>query len=237
MLDDAHAMRAPGHRRRRRLRRDARPGGNGRADRRPRGRSRAAACEYKGTVLEEMDLDAVLARKPEVAVVDELAHTNAPGGKNEKRWQDVEDLLAAGISVMTAVNVQHLEGVQDVVKSATGLEVKERVPDRVIREADAVVNVDLPVPGAPRPPEAGQDLSAGAGARRPREFLPRGEPQVPARARAPRDRGERRPRPDRDRAARSRRSPRRIRVRRRAAARSGRSRAPSSGAARAWPAG
>ncbi len=93
-----------------------------------------------------MDLDAVLARRPEVAVVDELAHTNAPGSKNEKRWQDVLDLLAAGISVMTAVNVQHLEGVQDVVKSATGLEVKERVPDRVIREADAVVNVDLPGP-------------------------------------------------------------------------------------------
>ncbi len=102
--------------------------------------------DYKGTVLEEMDLDAVLARKPEVAVVDELPHTNAPGGKNEKRWQDVEDLLAAGISVMTACNVQHLEGVQDVVKSATGLEVKERVPDRVIRDADAIVNVDLPGP-------------------------------------------------------------------------------------------
>jgi two-component system sensor histidine kinase KdpD len=100
--------------------------------------------EYKGSVLEEMDLDAILARAPEVAVVDELAHTNAPGSRNEKRWQDVEDLLAAGISVMTAVNVQHLEGVQDVVKSATGIDVKERVPDRLIREADAVVNVDLP---------------------------------------------------------------------------------------------
>jgi len=102
--------------------------------------------EYKGAVLEEMDLAAVLARNPEVAVVDELAHTNAPGSKNEKRWQDVEDLLAAGVSVMTALNVQHLEGVQDVVKSATGLEVRERVPDRVIRDADAVVNVDLPGP-------------------------------------------------------------------------------------------
>ena len=101
---------------------------------------------YKGATLEEMDLDAVLARRPEVAVVDELAHTNAPGSRNEKRWQDVLDLLAARISVMTAVNVQHLEGVQDVVKSATGLEIKERVPDRVIREADAVVNVDLPGP-------------------------------------------------------------------------------------------
>jgi two-component system sensor histidine kinase KdpD len=102
--------------------------------------------EYKGAALEEMDLDAILARRPDVAVVDELAHTNAPGSKNEKRWQDVEDLLDAGISVLTAVNVQHLEGVQDVVKSATGIDVKERVPDRVIREADAVVNVDLPGP-------------------------------------------------------------------------------------------
>lgn len=101
--------------------------------------------EYKGAILEEMDLDAVLARKPEVAVVDELPHTNAPGSKNEKRWLDVEDLLAAGISVMTAVNIQHLEGVQDVVKSATGLEIKERVPDRVMREADSIVNVDLPI--------------------------------------------------------------------------------------------
>ena len=101
--------------------------------------------DYKGTVLTEMDLDAILARKPEVAIVDELAHTNAPGSRNEKRWQDVEQLLEAGISVLTTVNVQHLEGVQDVVKSATGLEIKERVPDRVVREADAVVNVDLPV--------------------------------------------------------------------------------------------
>jgi two-component system sensor histidine kinase KdpD len=101
--------------------------------------------EYKGTTLTEMDLDAILARKPEVTIVDELAHTNAPGSRNEKRWQDVEQLLEAGISVLTTVNVQHLEGVQDVVKSATGLEIKERVPDRVVREADAVVNVDLPV--------------------------------------------------------------------------------------------
>ena len=101
--------------------------------------------EYKGATLEEMDLEAVLARRPEVAVVDELPHTNAPGSKNEKRWQDVEDLLAAGLSVMSAVNIQHLEGVQDVVKSATGLEIKERVPDRVMREADSIVNVDLPI--------------------------------------------------------------------------------------------
>jgi len=143
MLDDAHAMRARGV--------DvviALVETHGRAET----AARVADLEvvprrsvaYKGAVLEEMDLDAVVARRPEVAVVDELAHTNAPGSRNEKRWQDVEDLLGAGISVLTAVNVQHLEGVQDVVKSATGIEVKERVPDRVIREAEAVVNVDLP---------------------------------------------------------------------------------------------
>ncbi|HEY8180862.1 MAG TPA: hypothetical protein VII32_01385 [Thermoanaerobaculia bacterium] len=102
--------------------------------------------EYKGTRVEEMDLDACLARHPDVLVVDELAHTNAAGSKNDKRWQDVENILAAGISVMTAVNVQHLEGVQDVVRSATGIEIRERVPDRIVRDADSVIVVDLPVP-------------------------------------------------------------------------------------------
>jgi two-component system sensor histidine kinase KdpD len=100
---------------------------------------------YREVVIEEMDLRAVIARHPDVAVVDELPHTNAPGSKNEKRWQDVEDLLAAGISVMTALNVQHLEGVQDVVHSATGIEIRERIPDRIVREADSVILVDLPV--------------------------------------------------------------------------------------------
>ena len=102
--------------------------------------------EYKGTTVEEMDLDAVLARKPDVVVVDELPHTNAAGSKHEKRWQDVEEILNAGIAVMTALNVQHLEGVQDVVQSATGIEIRERVPDRIVRDADSVVIVDLPVP-------------------------------------------------------------------------------------------
>ncbi len=144
MLDDAHAMRARGidvvigfietHGRQETAERI------GELEVVPRRKT-----DYKGTVLEEMDLDALLARKPEVALVDELPHTNAPGGRNEKRWQDVEQILEAGISVLTTVNVQHLEGVQDVVKSATGLEIRERVPDRVVREADAVVNVDLPV--------------------------------------------------------------------------------------------
>ena len=100
---------------------------------------------YQGVVLPEMDLDAILRRKPDVVLVDELAHTNAPGCRNDKRWKDVEELLAAGTSVMAAVNVQHLEGVQDVVSSVTGIEVRERLPDRIVRDADALVVVDLPV--------------------------------------------------------------------------------------------
>jgi len=99
---------------------------------------------YKGKNLEEMDLPAILRRKPEVVLVDELAHTNVPGAENAKRYQDVEDLLAAGISVMTAVNIQHFESVQDIVSRVTGVDVQERVPDRVLRQADTVVNVDLP---------------------------------------------------------------------------------------------
>ena len=101
---------------------------------------------YKDVVIEEMDLDACLRRKPDVLVVDELPHTNAPGSRHEKRWQDIEEILGAGISVMTAMNVQHLEGVQDIVRSATGIDIRERVPDRIIREAATVILVDLPVP-------------------------------------------------------------------------------------------
>src|SRR5215471_20942281 len=99
---------------------------------------------YKGKELEEMDLPAILRRKPEVVLVDELAHTNVPGVENEKRYQDVEDILTAGISVMTTVNIQHFESVQDIVSRVTGVDVRERVPDRILRQADAVINVDLP---------------------------------------------------------------------------------------------
>jgi two-component system, OmpR family, sensor histidine kinase KdpD len=100
--------------------------------------------EYRGVVLEEMDLDAVLKRHPTVALVDELAHTNAPGSKNSKRYQDVEELLRAGISVITTLNIQHLESLYDTVERFTGVKVKERVPDYVLAEANQVVNVDLP---------------------------------------------------------------------------------------------
>ena len=98
---------------------------------------------HRGTALEEMDLDAVLARRPDVALVDELAHTNAPGARNEKRWQDVEELLAAGIDVLSTVNVQHLESLNDVVQQITGVVQQETVPDEVVRRAEQVELVDI----------------------------------------------------------------------------------------------
>lgn len=101
------------------------------------------AIEYRGVTLREMDLDAILARRPTVCLVDELAHTNAPGSRNAKRYQDVQDLLRAGIHVITTVNVQHLESLYDEVERMTGVKVKERLPDSVLGEADQVVNVDL----------------------------------------------------------------------------------------------
>ena len=101
--------------------------------------------EYRGVTLEEMDVDAVIKREPAVAVVDELAHTNAPGSKHDKRYEDVFELLDAGISVVTAVNIQHLESLNDVVARTTGVRVRETVPDCVLRRADEVVNVDVSV--------------------------------------------------------------------------------------------
>jgi len=99
--------------------------------------------EYRGIVLEEMDLDAVLQRRPTIALVDELAHTNAPGSRNAKRYQDVEEILRAGINVITTLNIQHLESLHDIVERATGVRVKERLPDYVVTMADQIVNVDL----------------------------------------------------------------------------------------------
>ena len=99
--------------------------------------------EYHGKVLEEMDLDAVLARHPQVVLVDELAHTNAPGVKHEKRYRDVEDILDAGIDVITTVNVQHLESVKDLAEHITGIPVRETLPDRVLDEADEIQFIDI----------------------------------------------------------------------------------------------
>jgi two-component system sensor histidine kinase KdpD len=101
--------------------------------------------EYRGVVLEEMDVDAIIRRTPHWCVVDELAHTNVPGSRHEKRYQDVLDLLEAGISVFTAVNIQHLETLNDAVGRVTGVLVRETVPDTFIDRADEVVNVDVTV--------------------------------------------------------------------------------------------
>ena len=98
---------------------------------------------YNGSVFEEMDVEAVLRRKPAVALVDELAHTNVPGSERLKRWQDVHALLDAGIDVLTTMNVQHLESLNDQVFHATGIHVRETVPDWVVDEADELVFVDL----------------------------------------------------------------------------------------------
>ncbi len=100
---------------------------------------------YRGVTIEEMDLDAILARKPELCVVDEIPHTNVPGSKNRKRYQDVLDILAAGINVIGALNIQHLESLKDVVEKATGVAIHETVPDSFLNEAVQVVNLDLAV--------------------------------------------------------------------------------------------
>jgi two-component system sensor histidine kinase KdpD len=98
---------------------------------------------YRGSDFTEMDVDAILARQPRVALVDELAHTNVPGSRNEKRWQDVEELLAAGITVLSTVNIQHLESLNDVVEKITGVPQRETIPDSIVRSADQVDVVDL----------------------------------------------------------------------------------------------
>ncbi|MBD1392032.1 sensor protein KdpD [Mucilaginibacter glaciei] len=98
---------------------------------------------YKGKELEEMDLQAIINRHPEVVIVDELAHTNIEGSKNNKRWQDVLDILEAGISVITAVNIQHLESLNEDVEQITGIAITERIPDKILDLADEVVNIDL----------------------------------------------------------------------------------------------
>ena len=103
-------------------------------------RRKVCAC---GIELEEMDLDVILREHPEVVLVDELAHTNADGSKNEKRWQDVLDMLDAGINVISAINIQHIESLNQYIESITGIKVAERVPDKMLVVADEVVNIDL----------------------------------------------------------------------------------------------
>jgi two-component system sensor histidine kinase KdpD len=101
--------------------------------------------EYRGTTQSEMDVDAIIARKPEVAIVDELAHTNVPGSRHEKRFQDIEEIIAAGISVITAINIQHIETLNPLMRRITGIEVREVVPDSFVAKADQIVNIDVTV--------------------------------------------------------------------------------------------
>jgi len=103
------------------------------------------AIEYRGTRIEEMDIDAIVARKPELVIVDELAHTNAPGSRHEKRYQDIEELMTHGISVITAINIQHIETLNPLMKRITGIDVREVVPDSFIAKADQIVNIDVTV--------------------------------------------------------------------------------------------
>src|SRR5512144_3030089 len=98
---------------------------------------------YRGATFTELDTDAVIARRPQVALIDELAHTNVPGSRHEKRWQDVEEILDAGIDVLSTVNIQHLESLNDVVESITGIRQQETLPDEVVRRADQVQLVDM----------------------------------------------------------------------------------------------
>src|SRR4030081_2554605 len=102
-----------------------------------------AKLDYRGQVFEEMDLDGLLKRHPEIALVDELAHTNVPGCRHKKRWEDVEELLEAGINVISTVNIQHLESLNDVVERITGVAQRETIPDAVVRAADQIELVDM----------------------------------------------------------------------------------------------
>ena len=141
--------------------------------------------DYAGTKFEEMDTEAILRRKPALAVVDEFAHSNVPGSKNAKRWQDVHELLDAGINVLTTMNVQHLESLNDQVWHFTGVRVRETIPDWVVDEADEVVLVDLTPRALRNRIERGVVYSAGKSPPRPRQLLRRSQPHRAARTRHP----------------------------------------------------
>jgi two-component system sensor histidine kinase KdpD len=118
---------------------------------------------HRGVMLREFDIDAALARQPEILLVDELAHTNAVGSRHDKRWQDVEELLHAGINVWTTLNVQHIESLNDVVGQVTGVTVRETIPDHVFDAADELELVDVTPEELLQRFECGQDLPAGTG--------------------------------------------------------------------------
>ena len=141
--------------------------------------------DYRGTSFEEMDVDAVLARRPAVALVDEYAHSNVPGSRNAKRWQDVEELLDAGIDVISTLNMQHLESVNDVVEQITGVKQRETIPDEIVRRADQIELVDMTPEALRRRLAHGnvypaERIDAALG-----QLLPAGQPRRAARARPP----------------------------------------------------
>ena len=138
--------------------------------------------EYKGQWLEEMDLDAIIARHPQIVLVDELAHTNAPGSRHPKRYLDVEELLSHGIDVYTTVNIQHIESLNDVVAQITHVRVRETVPDSVFDRADAIELVDLTPDDLIQRLKEGQGLRPQAGRARAGAFLLAGQPDRAARA-------------------------------------------------------
>ena len=127
-------------------------------------------------------MDAIMARHPDTVIVDELAHTNVPGSKNRKRYEDVLELLDAGINVMTAVNIQHLETLNDAVNRSANTVIRETVPDSFLKRADEVVNVDITVEELRGRLRAGQDLCAGKGGAVAGQLLPQGQPEHAARA-------------------------------------------------------
>ncbi len=147
---------------------------------------------YREAIFEEMDVDAVLARMPEVVLVDELAHTDVPGGRNEKRWQDIEELVAAGINVISTVNVQHLESLNDVVERITGVAQRETVPDAVVRAADQIELVDMTPEALRRRMAHGNIYAAEKVDAALAALLPPRKPGGTARARASVARGPRR---------------------------------------------
>ena len=138
--------------------------------------------EYKGAAFEEMDVDAILARKPRVALVDELAHTNIEGSKHRKRYEDVFELLDAGIDVLSTMNIQHLESVTPTVQGVTGIQVRETVPDWVLQRVNEVVMIDLTPEALQNRMRRGDVYPQERVGRALRKFLPRDEPDCAARA-------------------------------------------------------
>ena len=150
---------------------------------------------YRGVTRREFDLDAALQRRAAITLVDELAHTNLiegePAPRHAKRWQDIDEMLGAGLDVWTTLNVQHIESLNDVIASITGVRQQETVPDRVLEDASEIELIDLPPEDLLERLQDGQGLRAGAGRRGPRPVLPHAEPARPARARAAPDGGPR----------------------------------------------